>query len=170
MTKRLPDLPVEMKALSTAALIFTGIALLMALAYVDISHRGVTGSYWIGPANIAATYYGPGVGVATLIDLAHIHMLGLLAVFWIIGYIFVHSTYAPGWKVFWSVLPFAAFLLDVSGWFLTKLDPALVYIVIVGGGLFILSLAVMILLSLYDLWLTPLFQRKAGQVRPSRGD
>lgn len=170
MTKHLPELPVEMKALNTAALLFTGIALLMALAYVDISHRGVTRSYWIAPANIAATYYGPGVSVATLIDLAHIHMLGLLAVFWIIGHIFVHSSYAPAWKAFWSALPFAAFVADIAGWFLTKLEPGFVYLVIVGGGLFVLALPVMILLSLYDIWLTPVFHRRARAARAAQAD
>lgn len=170
MTKRLPELPVEMKALNTAALIFSGIALLMALTYIDFSHRGISGSYWIGPANIAATYYGPGVSVATLVDLAHIHMMGLLAVFWIIGYIFVHSSFAPGWKAFWSVLPFLAFLVDVSGWFLTKMEPGFVWIVIFGGGLFVLSLAVMIVLSLYDIWLTPIFHPEPMAAQPTQGD
>lgn len=154
--KPLPELPAEMKALTTATLIFLGLSVLMALAYLDYSHRGVGGSLWITPADIAATYYGPGVSVTTLLSLAHIHMLALSIVFWMVGYIFVHSSFAPCWKIFWSVLPFGAFLVDVSGWFLTKLAYGFVFFVIVGGGLFILGLAVMILLSLYDMWLTPL--------------
>jgi hypothetical protein len=143
-----------MKVLSTATLLFAGLAVLMGLWYVDVSHRSATGS-WIGPADIAATYYGPGVSVVTLIALAHIHMLGLLTVFWVVGFIFVHSSFVPGWKIFWSVLPFVAFLIDVSGWFLTKQGFGFVYLVIVGGGLFSLSVAVMILLSLYEMWLVP---------------
>jgi hypothetical protein len=143
---------VELKALATATLLFAGMAVLMALIYLDASHQDL-GSMWIGPANIAATYYGPGVSYTTLISLAHIHMLGLMAVFWIVGFIFVHSDLSSGWKVFWAVLPYVAFLVDVCGWFLTKSNPAFVYVVIVGGGLFVLGLVVMILYSLYEIWL-----------------
>lgn len=142
----------ELKALATATLLFVGLALLMALIYLDASHQEL-GSMWIGPADIAATYYGPGVSYTTLISLAHIHMLGLTGVFALIGFIFVHSSLAPGWKVFWSVLPYVAFLVDVCGWFLTKNNPAFVYVVIAGGGLFVLGLVVMILYSLYEIWL-----------------
>lgn len=149
----LRELPVEMKALTSATLIFAGVAVCMGLLYLDVSHRGIGGSFWIGPADVAATYYGPGVSVVTLISLAHIHMLGLLAVFWVIGFIFVHSSFPAAWKAFWAVLPFAGFVVDVCGWFLTKEEPDFVYVVIVGGGLFVLALAVMILLSLYEMWL-----------------
>lgn len=154
--KPLPQLSVEMKAFTTAMLLFSGLAIFMGLLYLDVSHRSLGGSYVIGPADIAATYYGPGVSVMTLISLAHIHMMGLLAVFWIIGFVFVHSSFAAGWKAFWTVLPFGAFIVDVSGWFLTKVAPGFVYVVLVGGGLFVLALVVMILLSLYDIWITPL--------------
>lgn len=142
----------ELKALTTATLLFVGLAVLMALIYLDASHQDL-GSMWIGPANIAATYYGPGVSYTTLVSLAHIHMLGLASVFFIIGFIFVHSSLSAAWKAFWCVLPYVAFLIDVSGWFLTKNNPAFVYVVIGGGGLFVLSLVVMILYSLYDIWL-----------------
>jgi len=151
----LAELPVEMKALATATLIFAGIGVLMGLTYIDVSHRGIHEGILIGPADIAATYYGPGVSAETLISLAHIHLLGLVSVFFIIGFIFVHSSWATGWKIFWSVLPFAAFLADVSGWFLTKSNPRFVYLVITGGGLFMLGLAVMIVRSLYEIWLVP---------------
>lgn len=123
---------------------------------------------WIGPANIAATYYGPGVSYTTLLSLAHIHMLGLMTVFAVIGFIFVHSSLRVAWKVFWSVLPYVAFPIDVSGWFLTKLNPDFVYIVILGGGLFVLGLTVMILWSLYEMWLMrpmPVQVRQRASVR-----
>lgn len=160
----LSELPVEMKAFTSATLLFTGLAVLMGLFYLDASHRGIGGSIWITPRDIAATYYGPGVSVVTLISLAHIHMLGLVTVFWIIGFIFLHSSFSAGWKAFWATLPFAAFVVDVSGWFLTKQAPGFVYVVIAGGGLFVVALVVMILLSLYDMWLVPA-SRPGGAVR-----
>jgi|SRR5579875_304746 hypothetical protein len=151
--KPLSELSIEMKFLTTATLVFTGLAIVVALIYLDLSHRDLSRNLLIGPSDIVATYYGPGDSVETLISLAHIHMLGLVTVFWLIGFIFLHSSVAAGWKIFWSVLPYGAFLVDVSGWFLTKMNPSFVYMVITGGGLFILALVVMIVISLYEMWL-----------------
>ena len=153
--KPLSDLTVEMKALLTATLIFLAIGILIALTYLDFSHIGSNGSPVLSVHDIAATYYGPGVGYVTLLSLAHIHMMGLSVVFFVVGYIFVHSSYPPRWKATLAVLPFAAFVVDVSGWFLTKLDYGWVYLVILGGGTFVLSVTAMMLLSLWDIWVRP---------------
>ncbi len=157
--KPLSQLPVEMKALVTATLLFLGLAVLMALSYLDLSHIGSSGSALLSVKDIAATYYGPGVGYVTLMSLAHIHMMGLSVVFFMVGFIFVHSSFPTPWKVGLSVLPFCAFLVDVSGWFLTKLNEDWVYLVLFGGGLFVTAVAAMILLSLYEIWLRPAPQR-----------
>ena len=157
--KPLSQLPVEMKALVTATLLFLGLAVLMALSYLDLSHIGSSGSPLLSVKDIAATYYGPGVGYVTLMSLAHIHMMGLSVVFFMVGFIFVHSSFPTRWKVGLSVLPFCAFLVDVSGWFLTKLNEDWVYLVLVGGGLFVSAVAAMILLSLYEIWFRPAPQR-----------
>ena len=93
--KRLPDLPLEMKVFLTALLIFGGIAVLGGLSYILAAHGGENG-YSIGTSDIAALYTGPGTSLATIISLAHIHLLGLFAVFSIIGFIFMHSTYRGG--------------------------------------------------------------------------
>ena len=152
--KRLPDLPLELKVLATAALIYGGLAILMGFTYIVASHHGASDSAYVGVSDIAALYTGPGVGIVSLISLAHIHLLGLFAVFTIIGFIFVHSTLATGWKIFLSVLPYAAFLIDETGGFLTMfVAPGFVYQVILGGAVFIMSLGLMILISLYQLWL-----------------
>ncbi|MDA3920185.1 MAG: hypothetical protein PF501_05840 [Salinisphaera sp.] len=153
--KPLPEQPLEFKALNTAALLFASVALLMALSYIDVSHME-KGGFIITPHDIAKAYYGPGMSVNTLIGLAHIHMMGLLPVFWMIGYIFIHSSIRAGWRAFWCVLPFVAFPVDVAGWFLTHNFESFVYEVIIGGGTFVTSLTVMILVSLYQLWIVPL--------------
>ncbi len=157
--KPLSELPVEMKALVTATLLFLGIAILTALAYLDLSHIGSNGSPLLSIHDIAATYYGPGVGYVTLLSLAHIHMMGLSVIFFMVGYIFVHSSFPTRWKAILAVLPFFAFVVDVSGWFLTKLNIGWVYLVLFGGGTFVLSVTTMILLSLYDIWVRPWTQR-----------
>ncbi|MDE2183362.1 MAG: hypothetical protein KGJ78_10110 [Alphaproteobacteria bacterium] len=154
--KQLPELPVELKALATATLIFAGLAILVGFLYIVVAHQGVHG-YAVDVADIAALYTGPGVSVVTLVSLAHVHLLGLTALFAIVGFIFVHSTLPTGSKIFWSVLPYVAFLADVSGWFLTKLvAPGFVYLVISAGAAFIVALGSMILMSLFELWVAPL--------------
>lgn len=168
--KPLPEQPLELKALNTAALLFVGVGILMALAYIDVSHMSTQG-FIITPRDIAQAYYGPGMSLDTLIGLAHIHMMGLFPVFWVIGYIFVHARIAVGWRVFWCVLPFAAFPIDVAGWFLTHNFEPFVYETIVGGGLFITSLGVMIIISLYQLWVVPWREAhaRAGRAGASQG-
>jgi len=155
--KRLPELPTEVKALATAALTFGGLAVLMGLTYIVAAHSGSDGSYNVSVSDIAALYTGPGASMATIISLAHIHLLGLFSVFSVIGFIFVHSTLSSGVKSVLVVTPFLAFFVDVSGWFLTKLlAPGFVYLVILGGATFSLAIATMILISLYELWIAPI--------------
>lgn len=149
---RLSLLPIEMKVFVSATLIFALVALAMALLYIYVSHRGPGSGLLLTPKEIAATYYGPGVGLATLIGLAHIHLWGLLVVFWVIGFIFLHSGVPRRWKMILSVLPYVAFLFDVAGWFLTTLDERFVYVVLIGGATFTTALFVMIFCSLWDLW------------------
>ncbi|HYW93108.1 MAG TPA: hypothetical protein VFA95_11740 [Gammaproteobacteria bacterium] len=151
---RLPNLRPEFKALNTATLLFAGLGILMALSYMVVSHMGTTGLL-ITPHDIADGYYGPGMSTNTLIGMAHIHMMGLLPVFWLIGFIFVHSTISLRWRIFWCVLPFIAFPVDVAGWFLTHHYYGFVYETIVAGGAFVLSVTVMMVVSLYQMWITP---------------
>lgn len=155
--RRLPEFPLEMKALATAALLFAGCAVLMGLTYIVAAHSGTDGSYKVTVSDIAELYTGPGASMATIISLAHIHLLGLFSVFSIIGFIFIHSTLPPGLKSTLVVLPFVAFLVDVSGWFLTKLlAVGFVWLVILGGATFSMALGSMILISLYELWIAPI--------------
>jgi len=162
---RLPELPLEIKGFLTASLIFAGLAILMALWYIIASHHGIGDTSAIGASDIAALYTGPGVSLSTLISLAHIHLLGLLAVFTIVGFIFLHSTVSAGWKLFWSVLPYVSFLVDLLGWFLTRIwGEGFVWMVIIGGAMFCFALGVMILTSLYQIWITPMVARSSKQV------
>lgn len=153
--KPLCELAADMKSLVTATLIFLAVAMLMALTYLDFSHIGSSGAPLLTVHDIAATYYGPGVGYVTLLSLAHIHMMGLSSIFFMVGYIFVHSSFPIRWKAALVALPFCGFLVDVSGWFLTRLAYGWVYLVLFGGATFVLSVVTMIALSLYDMWLKP---------------
>ena len=156
---RLPDLPLELKLLASAALAFAGLSLLMGFAYILAAHQGVEGGYGIHVSEIAALYTGPGASTTTLISLAHIHLLGLFS---IVGFGFVHSTLPKIWRMVLPLLPFVAFLVDVASWFLTKFVAyGFVYLVIGGGATFISALGLMIVLSLINIW----FGRKSAVLR-----
>ncbi len=49
-------------------------------------------------------------------------------------------------------VPFLAIWMDIGSWWFTKHDPIFAYIVIGGGVLMGLSLALQISISLYDMW------------------
>lgn len=152
--RRLPDLALELKVFTSTILIFAGLALLMSFAYVLGAHQGTEENYGLHASEIAALYTGPGTSSVTLIGLAHIHLLSLLPVFAIIGFIFVHSTLPSIWRLALPVLPYVAFLADVASWFLTKFVAfGFVYVVIGAGVTYFAALGLMILVSFYDLWL-----------------
>lgn len=48
--------------------------------------------------------------------------------------------------------PFVAMLCDVLAWFLTKLDPVYAYTVVIAGAVLGFSMAMQILISLYQIW------------------
>jgi hypothetical protein len=50
------------------------------------------------------------------------------------------------------IIPFAAMLLDVVSWFITKTIPEFAYVVIFSGALMGLSMGMQILLSIYQMW------------------
>ncbi|WP_243217334.1 hypothetical protein [Methylobacter sp. S3L5C] len=50
------------------------------------------------------------------------------------------------------VIPFAAMLLDILSWFITKSTPAFAYVVVYSGALMGLSMGLQILLSIYQMW------------------
>jgi len=157
--QRLPDLPLELKLLATAVLAFAGLSLLMGFTYILAAHQGEEAGYGIHISEIAALYTGPGASTTTLISLAHIHLLGLLPLFSIVGFVFVHASLPKIWRIVLPLVPFVAFLADVSSWFLTKFVAfGFVYLVIGGGATFISALGLMIVLSLVNIW----FGRKSA--------
>jgi hypothetical protein len=93
-----------------------------------------------------------GESVHTLMKLSHIHLFGIGLVLLGVGMIFKYTVLRPAIKYTLILLPFAAMLADILAWFLTKWDPIYAYTVVIGGSLLGLSLAVQILLSLYQIW------------------
>jgi hypothetical protein len=93
-----------------------------------------------------------GMSMASLLKLSHIHLLGISMLLFIIGWIFIQSEINVWFKRALVVSPMLAVFVDVASWFLTKWDSHYAIIVIVAGGILGLSMALQILISLYQIW------------------
>jgi hypothetical protein len=93
-----------------------------------------------------------GVTIPTLIRISHIHLFGIAFILFFIGKIFLLCDINVYLKRAAMVVPFAAMLLDVVSWFITKNIPAFAYVVIFSGALMGISMGMQILLSIYQMW------------------
>ena len=95
-----------------------------------------------------------GQSMKSLVRVSHIHLFGMSFLFILTSLIFVLSDIPPYVRAILVVIPFLAIWLDIGSWWFTKHDPIFAYIVIGGGVLMGLSLAMQIVISLYDMWFT----------------
>lgn len=94
-----------------------------------------------------------GMDIFTLVRVSHIHMFGITFIFFIMGLIFSHAYFRPVWlKSLIIAMPFAAVVVDIFSWYVTKIDPAFAIVVIISGGLMGLSFAVEWVVSMYQIW------------------
>jgi hypothetical protein len=100
----------------------------------------------------AVSQVDTGMSMASLLKLSHIHLLGISMLLFIIGWIFIQSEINVWFKRALVVSPMLAVFVDVASWFLTKWDSHYAIIVIVAGGILGLSMALQILISLYQIW------------------
>lgn len=94
-----------------------------------------------------------GATIPTLIRISHIHLFGIAFILFFIGKIFLLCEINVYVKRIAMVVPFAAMLLDVVSWFITKSIPSFAYVVIASGALMGVSMGLQILLSVYQMWL-----------------
>lgn len=93
-----------------------------------------------------------GQSMKSLVRVSHIHLFGMSFIFMLTSLIFVFSDMPPSVRAILVAIPFLAIWLDIGSWWFTKHDPIFAYIVIGGGVLMGLSLALQIGISLYDMW------------------
>jgi hypothetical protein len=93
-----------------------------------------------------------GMSFAALARISHIHTFGISLIFLLTGAIFSLARMNAAAKVWILVLPYAAIWADIGSWWLTKLDPLFAYVVLIGGALMGASLAVQILVPLWQMW------------------
>ncbi|MGD0960306.1 MAG: hypothetical protein ABSB19_10915 [Methylomonas sp.] len=93
-----------------------------------------------------------GASIPALIKVSHIHLFGIAFILYFIGKIFLLCDMNIYVKRVAVVIPFAAMLMDVLSWFITRLFSGFAYVVVVSGALMGLSMSVQILLSIYQMW------------------
>jgi hypothetical protein len=97
-----------------------------------------------------------GADIFTLVRVSHIHLFGISFIFFILGLIFSHAYVRPVWfKCTVIVLPFVAVLTDVSSWYFTKLYHPFAWVVMFAGATMGLCFALMWVVSMYQLWVSP---------------
>ncbi|MDD5229177.1 MAG: hypothetical protein PHD53_10250, partial [Methylococcales bacterium] len=101
---------------------------------------------------ISEVAHGVGATIPTLIRVSHIHLFGIAFILFFIGKIFLLCEINVYVKRVAMVVPFAAMLLDVVSWFITKSIPSFAYVVIASGALMGISMGMQILLSIYQMW------------------
>ncbi|MDD5115329.1 MAG: hypothetical protein PHC94_15040 [Methylobacter sp.] len=103
-------------------------------------------------AGVAEVAHSGGASYPRLIRVSHIHLFGIAFILYFIGRIFLLCDINVYVKRVAVVIPFIAMLIDISSWFVTKINPAFAYVVVGSGGLMGLSMGLQILLSIYQMW------------------
>ncbi len=97
-----------------------------------------------------------GASFSSLARISHIHLFGIAFIFMFVGLIFSLAAGVPRYlKAAVVVMPYVFLILDISSWWLTKLNPNFAWLVIIGGGAMALSFGFMWIVSMYEMWIMP---------------
>lgn len=102
----------------------------------------------------ALTKSDAGATIPALVRVSHIHLFGIAFILFFVGRIFLLCELPAVWKRGLVIVPFAAVMLDILSWYVTKYIPDFAYVVVFAGGLMGLSLWLQIVLSFYQMWKT----------------
>jgi hypothetical protein len=103
-------------------------------------------------ATVAEVSHAGGASLPFLIRVSHIHLFGIAFILFFIGKLFILCDMNVVLKRIVVAIPFAAMLLDVLSWFITKTIPEFAYVVVASGALMGLSMGMQILVSIYQMW------------------
>jgi len=103
-------------------------------------------------AGVSEVAHSGGASLPVLVRVSHIHLFGIAFILYFIGKIFLLCDMNIYVKRIAVIIPFAAMLMDVLSWFITKQFPGFAYLVVFSGALMGLSMALQILLSIYQMW------------------
>lgn len=93
-----------------------------------------------------------GMSMNSLLKLSHIHLFGISLLLFMLGSIFIQCEINVWFKRWLVVSPMLAVFIDVLSWFLTKFDSNYAVIVVVAGAILGMSMALQILISLFQIW------------------
>jgi hypothetical protein len=94
-----------------------------------------------------------GADLFTLVRVSHIHLFGVTFIFFIMGFIFSHAYLRPLWlKLLVLAMPFAGIIMDVLGWYVTKVFPPFAWVVMLAGMINALAFGIMWVVSMYQMW------------------
>jgi hypothetical protein len=97
-----------------------------------------------------------GASFSSLARVSHIHLFGIAFIFMFVGLIFSLAAGVPKYlKAFVIVMPYLFLIIDISSWWLTKLNPNFAWFTIIGGAAMALSFAFMWTVSMYEMWIMP---------------
>jgi hypothetical protein len=97
-----------------------------------------------------------GASFSSLARISHIHLFGIAFIFMFVGLIFSLAAGVPRYlKAAVIVTPYVFLIIDITSWWLTKLNPNFAWLVIIGGGAMALSFAFMWTVSMYEMWIRP---------------
>jgi hypothetical protein len=95
-----------------------------------------------------------GADLFTLVRVSHIHLFGLTFIFFVLGFVFSHAYLRPVWlKAVIIAMPFAGVMIDVLGWYVTKVWTPFAWVVLLAGMVNALAFAIMWIVSMYQMWL-----------------
>lgn len=101
-----------------------------------------------------------GASFTALARVSHIHLFGIAFIFMFVGLIFSLAAGVPRpLKVTVISMPYIFLLVDISAWWLTKLNPNFAWFVIIAGVAMALSFAFMWVVSMYEMWVLPRFRQ-----------
>ncbi|MGX2039395.1 elongation factor-1 alpha [Methylocaldum sp. MU1018] len=97
-----------------------------------------------------------GATFSSLTRVSHIHLFGISFIFMFVGLIFSLSTGVPvKLKGAAIIMPYAFLLLDITSWWLTKLNPHFALLVVLGGAGLAMAFVFMWVVSMYEMWILP---------------
>lgn len=102
-----------------------------------------------------------GATFQSLTRVSHIHLFGISFIFMFVCLIFSFSTgVSRKLKYPAIVMPFLFLLLDITSWWLTKINPNFALLVVFAGVGLGLAFAFMWIVSMYQMWFLPKYLKK----------
>jgi hypothetical protein len=103
-------------------------------------------------SGVAEVAHTGGASLPFLIRVSHIHLFGIAFILFFTGKLFILCDMNVVLKRIVVGIPFAAMLLDVMSWFVTKAIPEFAYVVVASGALMGICMGLQILVSIFQMW------------------